>query len=174
MNKYISRITSSNRGESFNVLSWLFLIPTFLCGVAMLIAEPLSLGGTVGLIFNSLNSAFPLSALGWGFIATMNITLGTLYLLFRFPPIGKTSGIIGFMLWLWAGFWFILSQMYFVALILALPQAVFWIWQYLTLSRFSSEESLDDATMARYNNGEYDDKLNPVDSKRNREQNRGA
>ena len=173
MNIYFSRLTSSARGEDFNILSWLFLVPTFVTGLMMVLTGSLDIGGAAVLMSAALNVVMPGSAVVWGIIAMFNIIMGATFLLFDFPPSGKISGIFGFMLWIWAGYCLAHAGLYMLVGVLALPQALFWIWQYLTLSRFGLETMLDRQTMVDYNHGDYDDELNPKDGKIARDHNRG-
>jgi hypothetical protein len=173
MNKYISRLTSSSRGEVFNKLAWLFLFPTFFVGLAFVVGIPLGLGGTSQAMATALNGLVPHGATIWGSLAMANIILGTTFLLIRFPPFGKTAGLIGFMLWLWAGIAFAMEGLGLLTFVICIPQGLFWIWQYLALSRFKAEDALDKKTMEDYDSGGYDDELNPKDSKIDREDNRG-
>lgn len=173
MNKYISRLTSSSRGEPFNKLAWLFLLPTFFVGLALSVGIPMGLGGIAEMMAASLNNTISHGAVTWGVIAMFNIVMGSTFLLFQFPPFGKASGLAGFMLWVWAGLSFAISELYLLVLIICLPQAVFWIWQYLALSRFRGEDKDDAATMKTYNTGGYDNELTPKQSKIDREDNRG-
>ena len=173
MNKYISRLTSSSRGEPFNILSWLFLVPTFFCGLAAVLGTQVGIGGATALITAALNLALPYGAVIWGLFAMFNIVMGATFLLFNFPPFGKASGIIGFMIWIWAGFCFLYANLYLLVAILCIPQAFFWIYQYFILSKFRLEDAIDKKTLDDYDRGRYDDELNPKDSKIDREENRG-
>jgi hypothetical protein len=174
MNKYASRLTSSARGESFNVLAWMFLIPTFFCGLALAVGVPLGMGGAAEIMSAALSvPPFDYSEIIWGVIAMLNIVIGATFLLFNFPPFGRASGIVGFMLWIWAAIWFFNSGLYLLVGILCLPQACFWIWQYFTLSRFRREDATDKQTMVNYDEGLYDDELNPKEGCKDREHNRG-
>lgn len=79
----------------------------------------------------------------WGTIAIVTIIVGFTFLLFNIPPAGKVSGLAGFMLWVFAGFCWWLTAGEFVVFAVALPNIWFWIWQYLSLSRFKREEKAD-------------------------------
>jgi hypothetical protein len=173
MNKYISRLTSSSRGEAFNKLAWLFLGPTFFVGLAVSIGVPLGLGGTSQSMATALDGIFPNGALIWGIIAVFNIAMGVTFLAFQKPPFGKASGLIGFMLWVWAGISFSIENLYLLVLVICVPQAMFWIWQYLMLARYRDEDKIDTRTLKAYNAGEYDDEDNPKDALAARENNRG-
>lgn len=104
----------------------------------------------------------------------LTIIMGLTFLLFNVPPAGKVSGLVGFMLWLFAGFCWVLTGGWFVALAIAFPNIWFWIWQYLSLSKFKGQDKTDEATMRAYDAGLYDDELNPIDAKEDRENNRGV
>jgi hypothetical protein len=65
------------------------------------------------------------------------------FLLMNKPPIGKFSGLMGFMLWIFAAFCWFLTGGAFVALAIALPNIWFWIWQYLSLAKFDKQDQVD-------------------------------
>jgi hypothetical protein len=77
--------------------------------------------------------------------------------MFNIPPAGKISGLIGFMLWVFASFCYILTGGWLLLFSVALPNAYFWVWQYLSLSLFRREDAEDKATMDVYDTGGYDD-----------------
>lgn len=155
MNKYFSRITSSQRGEAFNPLSWPFLLATIAYGVSFAFlssTESVQLS-SLFLAMHSLHAVIPLI---WGIVAILTILLGFTFLLFRIPPIGKTSGLVGFMLWTFAGFCWAFTGGWVTVFAIAIPNMWFWIWQYLSLSVFRREDARDIATMKAYDKGSYD------------------
>lgn len=173
MNKYIARLTSSARGEAFNPLTWPFLFSMLAYGVGFV---SISITGatapsTLYVVMLGLGSFLPLV---WGVIAILNIVGGVTFLLFNVPPFGKITGLVGFMLWLFAGFGYILAGGWLPLIAVVLPNMFFWIWQYLSLMRFRAEDVSDEQTMARYNRGEYDDIDPEVDSEQARLDNRGV
>lgn len=169
MNKYISRVTSSARGEVFNPLLWPFLIATFAYGVGF----AFTLGVVDSSLYLSLAALTPALPVAWGILALMVIVGGLTFLLFNLPPYGKLSGLFGFMLWTTAAFAYGFSGSWLLFFAVAIPNMWFWFWQYLSLSVFRRQEELDRQTMSDYDTGKYDDELNPKDSKIDREHNRG-
>lgn len=83
--------------------------------------------------------------------------MGLAFLLFDLPFAGRLSGLIGFMLWVFAGFCWWLTDGQFLVFAVALPNLWFWIWQYFSLSRFKTEDAEDIASMKDYDEGRYDD-----------------
>ena len=173
MNKYLSRVTSSARGEVFNPLIYPFLFSTLVFGIGFAIVQPIF--GTLGA--NSLYTALIVFGsfvpVVWGIIALITIVGGATFLLFNIPPFGKVSGLIGFMLWAFAGMSYFLTGAWLSLLAIAVPNMVFWIWQYLSLSLFRREDAWDKRTMQRYDAGEYDNQQDAVEGKRDRLDNRG-
>jgi hypothetical protein len=102
----------------------------------------------------SIHSIIPIL---WGAVAVLVIIVGLTFLLFNIPPAGKISGLVGFALWVFASFCYILTGGWLLLFAVALPNACFWVWQYLSLSLFRREDAEDRATMAAYEAGEYDD-----------------
>jgi hypothetical protein len=171
MNKYISRLTSSARGEVFNPLTWPFLLATFAYGVGFSIFYPytdaLGTSSAFTAMYN-INPAFPQV---WGIMAVLTIVLGITFLLFNIPPFGKVSGLVGFALWLFVAICYAINGDWLVMLSVSLPNMWFWIWQYLSLSLFRREDAEDKQTMADYDAGGYDDNNG---GKALRESNRGV
>ena len=171
--KYWSRITSSARGEVFNPLIWPFLLATFAYGLGFAVVMPLTGVAPDSSLFSAMSeigTAFPVI---WGSIAIATIIGGLTFLMFNIPPFGKVSGLIGFMLWLFAALCYIISGAWLPLLAVAVPNMIFWIWQYLSLTKFRAEDARDKETMKRYNAGGYDD-VNPgIDSRQARLNNRG-
>jgi hypothetical protein len=155
MNKYLSRLTSSARGETFNPLTYPFLAATFAYGLGFVF-----FGTSAGVQDSSLHVA--MLSLGasipalWGAIALGTIILGLVYLLFHKPPAGRSSGLLGFMLWVFAGGCWLVTGGWLLFFAIALPNIYFWIWQYLSLSKFWHEDRRDIATMKAYDSGKYD------------------
>lgn len=154
MKRYRSRVSSSARGELFNPLIYPFLFSTLSYGIGFLF-----LAGSDAVGLSSLHVAmysiatwFPIL---WGAIAILTIVGGLTFLLFNIPPFGKITGLIGFMLWLFAGVVYALTGGWLTLFSVAMPNMFFWIWQYLSLSLFRREDAEDVASMKRYRAGDY-------------------
>lgn len=156
MNKYLSRLTSSQRQEKFNPLTWPFFLATFAYGLGFL-AFFFTDGVSKSSLWLAMHSIAPSIPLIWGAVAVLTIVVGLTFLMFNIPPAGKISGLVGFMLWVFASFVYILTGAWLPLLSVALPNAWFWVWQYLSLSLFRREDAEDVATMDVYNTGGYDD-----------------
>jgi hypothetical protein len=140
MNKYISRVTSSARGETFNPLIYPALISTLIYGIGFTF---FSWEGSIAhsSLFAAMTLISPIAPVIWGAIAILTIVVGFIFLLLNKPPAGKFSGLVGFMLWTFACACWILTGGTFLAV--GLPNLWFWMWQFLTLSRFRAEEKSD-------------------------------
>lgn len=173
MNKYVSRVTSSSRGELFNPLVWPFLLSTFSYGVGFSLFY---WTGSVheSSLFSAITAVGPHVPIIWGAVALFTIIIGITFLLYNLPPAGKSSGILGFMVWVFATICWGFSGGWLLIAAIGIPNMWFWIWQYLSLTHFRNEEREDKETMRNYNAGNYDDTLNPKDSKKDRENNRGV
>lgn len=149
MNKYVSRITSSARGEAFNPLIYPSLICTLMYGLGFTVFSWVD-----SVNHSSLHTAMveinPIIPAIWGSIAVVTIIIGFTFLLFNIPPAGRISGLVGFGLWLFASFCWWLTDGQFVVLAVALPNLWFWIWQYMSLSRFKREDKEDADTLDDY------------------------
>ena len=173
MKKYLSRFTSSDRGESYNILSWPFLLATLAYGMGFVFFTETS-GLAQSSLYEAMTSFGSFIPFTWGVFALMTIVIGTSFLLFRTPPFGRISGLLGFMLWTFATACWMLTGGWLLVFAIGIPNMYFWVWQYFSLSRFRRQDALDRQTMVNYNRGQYDDELNPKDSKIEREDNRGV
>jgi hypothetical protein len=172
MNKYLSRLTSSQRGEKFNPLIWPFFISTFAYGIGF--AALFNFDGVgKSSLYQAMVTIHPYIPFAWGAVAVLTIIVGFTFLLFNIPPAGKLSGLVGFMVWVFAAFCWGLDGNWLLIFSVALSNMYFWIWQYLSLSVFRREDAADLETMVQYDAGNYDDELNPKDSKVARDDNRG-
>lgn len=157
MNKYVSRITSSARGEVFNPLIWPFLWVTFVYGVGFACILPFTDAFGTSSLYVSMQDVGEHIPILWGVVAVVNIVMGLSFLLFNIPPFGKISGIIGAMVWLYASIAYAFDSNWLVLLAVSGPNGFFWVWQYFKLAVFDKEDRKDKATMKAYDDGEYDD-----------------
>jgi hypothetical protein len=157
MNKYISRVTSSARGETFNPLIYPSLMTTLAYGLGFTAFAWLDSISTSSL-FQAMTAVNPVIPVLWGAVAVLTIVVGFIFLLFNKPPAGKLSGLVGFMLWLFAGICWYMTGGEFLVFVLAIPNMWFWIWQYLSLARFRQEEK-DDAVAYYKEHGHVDPDL---------------
>jgi len=169
MNKYISRFTSSARGEVFNPLIYPFLMATLAYGIGFTV-----FGRTAGVAESSLWVAMyglgSLLPFVWGVLALGTIVVGITFLLFNLPPAGRISGLVGFMLWTFAtGCWAVTGG-YLLIFAVGLPNMWFWFWQFFSLSNFKAQDVKDALTISNYEAGLYDDDNG---GKELRESNRG-
>jgi hypothetical protein len=170
--KYLSRLTSSARGQTFNPLTYPFLGATLSYGIGFLFF--FNTGGVhESSLYASMHAIGWYIPIVWGGVCVLTIMVGITFLLFNLPPAGKASGLVGFMLWVFASFCWAVTGGYLLIFAIGLPNTYFWFWQYLSLSEFRREDAIDLRTMAHYDAGKYDDKLNPRDSKIARNDNRG-
>lgn len=167
--QYLSRISSSARGEAFNPLTWPFLFATLAYGAGFAFFS-FTTGVSESSLFQAMTSLAPAIPVLWGIVAILTIVGGFTFLLFNIPPAGKLSGLIGFMLWLFASFCWGLTGGWLLILSIGLPNMYFWFWQYLNLSFFRGQEAKDKQTMKDYDSGGYDDSNG---GKELRETNRG-
>lgn len=172
ISKYLSRFSSSDRGETYNILTWPFLMATLAYGVGFVLFSDTESVGQSSLHLAMLTFGAHVSFV-WGLVAVLTIVVGISYLLFRTPPFGRVSGLMGFMVWIFASWCWLSTGGYLLFLGVGAPNLYFWIWQYFSLSKFKREVTVDKQTMTDYDSGRYDDKLNPKDSKISRDDNRG-
>lgn len=173
MNKYASRVTSSARGKGFNPLTWPFFITTMAYGLGFAAFYSTDAVGASSLFIamSGLNMTLPYV---WGGAAILTIIMGFTFLLFNIPPAGKLSGLVGFMLWVFASFCWALAGGWLLVISVGVPNMYFWIWQYLSLSLFRREDAADKISMHKYNTGGFDDIDPMVNSKAARLNNRGV
>lgn len=153
----MSRVTSSARGERFNPLIWPFLLSTFAYGIGFAFILPFTSDAGHSSLYNSMSDVGSGIPNIWGAVAIFTIIGGLGFLMFNISPFGKVSGLLGFMVWLFAAWCYILTGEWLVLFSVAIPNMWFWLWQYLSLSVFTGQDTLDKRTMQRYDDGEYDD-----------------
>jgi cellulose synthase/poly-beta-1,6-N-acetylglucosamine synthase-like glycosyltransferase len=141
--KYWKRITESARGELFNPLLWPFLLATLAYGIGFSIFINSGIGTQSSTLFMAMAAIHPIAPFIWGLIAMFTILGGLTFLLFNIPPWGKISGVVGFMLWLFASVCYGFYGNWLLVFALTVPNMWFWIWQYISLSRFREEERID-------------------------------
>lgn len=169
MKKYFSRLTSSARGEVYNPLLWPFLLTTLAYGVGFAwVPGP---GGSS--MYQAMISIGPALPFIWGWFAIVTILIGLTFLLFNKPPYGKASGLMGFMLWVFAALCYGFAEAWLPFWAIAIPNMWFWIWQYLSLSLFRRQDKADEQYLKDYESGWYDDKENPEEARASRKSNRG-
>jgi hypothetical protein len=147
MNKYLSRITSSARGETFNFLIWPFLLATGAYGVGFALIMPYTDDAGHSTLYDSMEAIYPHAPQLWGIIALLNIIGGLVFLLLDITPFGRASGLVGFTLWCFAAWCYMLTDDWVTLFSIAIPNAMFWIWQYLSLSLFRRENAEDVITL---------------------------
>jgi len=150
MNKYFSRVTSSSRGETFNPLMWPFLLSTFSYGIGFAFILPFTKIAGTSSLFNAMSSLGNSLPIIWGAIAIITILCGLTFLMFNIPPVGKASGLAGACLWLFASSCYIATGEWLVLLSVAVPNLIFWIWQYFSLSQFRREDAIDEEIIEEY------------------------
>ncbi len=157
MNKYVTRVGVSSRGEIFNPLIWPFLLSTLAYGVGFALVYPFTNTGGSSALYTAMASISPIVPTVWGVLCLLTIISGLTFLLFGTPPAGKLSGLVGFMLWLFAGVSFVSHGDFIILFSVAIPNMVFWFWQYINLVRFRREDAEDEDTMISYEHGDYDE-----------------
>lgn len=146
MNKYMSRITSSARGETFNFLIWPFLLTTVSYGVGFALVYPF-FESQASSLHGVMYDIAPWLPLVWGISCLVVIATGLIFLLFNRPPWGKFSGLLGFVLWSFAAACYGMAMNFVVLFAVAIPQSMFWGWQWINLRRLRDEDIEDEESM---------------------------
>lgn len=141
-NRFFLRLTASARGETFNPLIYPSLICTLIYGLGFTVFSWVD-SIKASSLYQAMHKVDPATPVVWGLCAVVTIVLGMVFLLLDRPPIGKLSGLAGFMLWVFAAFCWWLTEAQFVVFAVALPNLWFWVWQYLSLSKFNKQDVFD-------------------------------
>jgi hypothetical protein len=142
MKKYWALLTRSHRDELYNPLTYPFLISTLAYGIGFLFFNSTTDVGKSSL-FASMHALSVTAPQLWGLAAVTTIVLGVYFLLFNKPPYGKYAGLLGFMVWVFACFCWVLAGALLVFMAVGIPNLIFWFWQYLSLSKFRQQD-IDD------------------------------
>lgn len=142
-------MTSSARGETFNFLIWPFLLATFAYGVGFTLVYPFIYNPGSSL-HEVMSNIIPWLPFVWGVGCLAVITIGLVFLLFDRPPWGKVSGLLGFMLWIFAVMCYAMAFEFVLLFAVSIPQAMFWRWQWVTLKRFREEDIEDEGSMVDF------------------------
>lgn len=156
-NKYYSRMTRSARGEAFNPLIWPFFISTLAYGVGFLVFLPLTSVVGDSSLFRAMTAVGEYIPVAWGAVAVLTILCGLTFLMFNIPPFGKVSGLVGFGIWVFASICYMFAGGWLPLFSVAIPNIIFWFWQYLSLSRFRDEDEEDKKTMEHFSAGDYNE-----------------
>lgn len=151
-----TRLARSARGELFNPLIYPFILVTFSYGIGFTLfshTEAVSQSS----LFLAMVSVSPLLTVIWGVLAIVVILTGFYVLIKDKPPLGKANCFLAWMLWFFAGIVYVLTGGWLTLFAVTIPSLYFWTWQYFSLAKFRRQDVLDKATMARYDDGQYDD-----------------
>lgn len=138
----MKHFTMSDRGERYNFLIYPFLLSTLSYGIGFAL-----FGSTKAVVKSSLHVAMTdmitwLPA-AWGTMCILVILLGAYLLLFDIPPIARANAMTGFILWCFGAWCYFWDGGYLPLAAVALPNIVFWAWQFISVSRFREEEVKD-------------------------------
>lgn len=156
MKKYWSRLTSSARGEVFNPLTYPFLLAMLAYSLWLAVIIPLFDYKVDSTLYIAMAELAPVAPIVWGIIGLGTLIAGVTFMLFNIPPFGKVSGLVGFALWLFGAICFVMTDSWLSIFSVAVPNMIFWIWQYLSLSRFRREDARDAITMEQYGRRDFD------------------
>lgn len=143
-NRFFLRLTASARGETFNPLIYPPLLCTLIYGLGFTVLSWMDSVNESSL-YQSMNEIDTLIPEIWGMVAIFTIMAGMVFLLLDRPPIGKFSGLLGFMIWIFASICWWQTDAEFVVFAVGFPNLWFWVWQFFSLSKFNRQDEVDHA-----------------------------
>lgn len=135
-NPYIRNLFFSVDDVPTNPLVHIFLYVTLAFGVSFLFfADPT--GASSSILYTATNTAFGGIALNlWGAAAIVASTVNTIAYMVRQKWVGQTACYMGWGVWTFAFIIYIMAGSWFGALVMALPNLLFWTWQFILVGRY--------------------------------------
>lgn len=127
--------------NDWNPLMWPFLLATAAYGIGFSFILPFTFDAGSSSLFIAMNSLGHIVPIIWGLAAVCAMIGAISFLIWNQESLGKASGLLGAALWFFASGCYIATGDWLVLFSVALPNLIYWIWQYLSLSQFYSKPS---------------------------------
>lgn len=125
--------------QRVNPLIYPFLFATTLYGLGFLFLGDWS-GVSTSSLFTATIALHKFLPALWGLFASLAGILGFVTLLVRQPFLGEAPSFLGFSVWAFAAFVYILNSYWLVLLTVALPNLYFWVWWFFRVKWYEREK----------------------------------
>lgn len=141
------RLVYRTPGKMHNFLMYPFLLMTASYGVALTFFQHTT-PVQESILYSLTVISLPESVLSvWGVVALVVSVVNFVALILRKRSLGTFVSMLGFLLWLYA-FWLYLLNYYVLQLFFAaIPNLMFWGWYYVSINKFHNNE--DDLLVGR-------------------------
>lgn len=137
MTNYVKRLLYVDaKGTKINPLFYPFLFATIVYGLGFSL-----LGGWSGVntssLFGAMSNLHNWLPTLWGVCALLAGGFAVAMMLLRHAPLGSLAAMFGFLVWLFAGFVYLLNGYYLVLLTVTFPNVYFWVFYYMRLAWYN-------------------------------------
>lgn len=135
-NPYLRNLLFETKDIPRNPLVHIFLYVTLAFGISfMFLADPTGASGTF-LYKLTLAQLSPVAISVWGLAAIAAAIVNIIAYMFRQKWIGQTACYFGWAVWAFAFFIYAQGGFWFGALVISLPNLLFWTWQFVHVGRY--------------------------------------
>jgi len=131
MTNYVKRLLYLDQKRKLNPLFYPFLLATFVYGLGFLAFSWWS-GVNTSSLFGAMESLHVFLPSLWGLLAVLAVAFVIILMLRREGHwLGEVASMLGFLVWLFAGFVYALGGYWLVLLTVTGPNVYFWGWYYM-------------------------------------------
>lgn len=142
MKRYIRRLVWRDNDVLINPLSHIFFLITLVMGLAFGAFPDFFHVETTVLFVQTLVSFPDLIANIWGW-AMLAVSIANVILLMTRWRFGQCVAMAGFMGWLYAALVYILAGYWFGLLAVAIPNLLFWVYYFMSISEYHNQPPID-------------------------------
>lgn len=142
MTNYLKRLVyvDAEGKQKITPLFYPFLFSTFFYGLGFAAAGHWS-GVYTSSLFTAMTNLHPWLPLFWGLAALTACVLASILILGRkWPWMGEYAAMFGFLVWLFAGFVYLLNGYWLVLLTVAIPNTFFWCFYYVRVKWYERQK----------------------------------
>jgi hypothetical protein len=139
MTNYLKRLlfVDDEERQHINILFYPFIFATFFYGLGFSAFGWWS-GVSTSSLFHAFMNMHPAVAPVWGACALLAAILAILMVTTRYASwLGSLASMFGFLIWLFAACTYIANGFWLVVLTVAIPNAFFWAWYYMSVKRYA-------------------------------------
>lgn len=141
MTSYWKRFVYVSKGsqQRVNPLIYPFLAATLLYGLGFFLLGDWT-GVSTSSLFTAMSALHNFLPAVWGAMAALAGILGVATIVARKALLGEVPSLLGFSVWAFAAFVYILNSFWLVLLTVALPNLYFWVWWFFRIKWYDREK----------------------------------